>query len=270
MPTGAGTDSATCDPAARAVYVRAISALTDCNVPFLVGGTHALCHYTGMARDSKDFDIFVRREDFAAVMDVLKRTGFQTQLTFPHWLGKASCADGFVDVIFSSGNGISTVDAAWFEHASIGEAFGLPVKLSPAEEMIWSKAYVMERERFDGADVMHLLLARAGDLDWARLVRRFGTHWRVLLAHLCLFGFVYPSERQRIPTWILSGLMSRMDHETRIDSPRARITNGTLLSREQYLTDVEERGFLDARLTPASTMTDDDVAHWTQAISERK
>jgi hypothetical protein len=239
-------------------------------VQFLVGGTHALSHYTGIARDSKDFDIFVRRDDLDRTMEVLQQAGFQTELTFPHWLGKASHADGFVDVIFSSGNGISTVDDAWFEHAATGEAFGLPVKLSPAEEMIWSKAYVMERERFDGADVMHLLLARAEDLDWARLVRRFGSHWRVLLSHLCLFGFIYPSQRQRIPTWILSGLMSRMDHETRLDSPRERITYGTLLSREQYLIDIEERGFLDARLTPASAMTDDDVAHWTQAISEKK
>jgi hypothetical protein len=239
-------------------------------VRFLVGGTHALNHYTGIARDSKDFDIFVRREDFDNVMEVLRHAGFDTELTFPHWLGKASCADGFVDVIFSSGNGISAVDEAWFDHAATAEAFGLPVKLSPAEEMIWSKAYVMERERFDGADVMHLLLARAEDLDWARLVRRFATHWRVLLAHLCLFGFVYPSQRRRIPAWILSGLMSRMDHEMRVDPPRERVTNGTLLSREQYLSDIEEGGLLDARLTPASAMTDDDIAHWTEAISEKK
>ena len=74
----------------------------------------------------------------------------------------------------------------------------------------------MERERFDGADVMHLFLACAEKLDWARLVRRFGSHWRVLLAHLCLFGFMYPSERNRIPAWIMAGLMGRLDHEMRI------------------------------------------------------
>ncbi len=270
MPTANGEPDASEGEAARAAYVRSISVLSDSGVPFLVGGTHALSHYTGIQRDSKDFDIFVRRGDFDNVMDVLARAGFRTELTYPHWLGKASCADGFVDVIFSSGNGVSAVDDLWFEYAPTGEAFGMPVRLSPAEEIIWSKAFVMERERFDGADVMHLLLKRAEDLDWARLVRRFGRHWRVLFAHLCLFGFIYPSERQRIPAWIMAGLMGRLDHEMRVDSPAERIVQGTLMSREQYLVDIEEWGFKDVRLTTASAMTDDDIAHWTQAINERK
>jgi hypothetical protein len=57
---------------------------------------------------------------------------------------------------------------------------GQPVRLCPAEETIWSKAFVMERERYDGADIAHLLRARAEMLDWRRLTRRFGRHWRVL------------------------------------------------------------------------------------------
>jgi hypothetical protein len=34
-----------------------------------------------------------------------------------------------------------------------------------AEEVIWSKAFVTERERYDGADIMHVLLACAETLD---------------------------------------------------------------------------------------------------------
>ncbi len=58
--------------------------------------------------------------------------------------------------------------------------------------MIWSKAFIMERERYDGADIAHLILACGRDLDWRRLLGRFGRRWRVLLSHLVLFGFVYP------------------------------------------------------------------------------
>ena len=258
------------ESALRAAYQRAMSALAEAHLPYLVGGTHALSHYTGIERSSKDFDIFVRREDFDKVMAALAGAGFATELTYPHWLGKAHCADGFLDVIFSSGNGISNVDDSWFEYAAAGTAFGIPVKLSPAEEIIWSKAFIMERERFDGADVMHLFLARAEQLDWARLVRRFGPHWRVLFAHLCLFGFMYPSERNRIPAWIMAGLMSRLDHEMRKDPPSERIAQGTLVSREQYLVDLEAWGFKDARLTEASAMTHDDIEQWTRAIGEQK
>jgi len=266
----AGTREPGTGDAAPVLYMRAIAALSGAGVQFLVGGTHALSHYTGIARDSKDFDIFVRRTDFDAVMRVLGGCGFVTTLTYPHWLGKASGPDGFLDVIFSSGNGISAVDDAWFEHSVDGEAFGLPVRLSPAEEMIWSKAFIMERERYDGADVMHLLLARAAQLDWARLLERFGPHWRVLFSHLCLFGFIYPSERNRIPAWVMSGLMGRLDHEMRTPVPTERIAQGTLVSRQQYLVDVERWGFRDARLTQSSPMTHSEVAQWTREIERSR
>ena len=75
----------------------------------------------------------------------------------------------------------------------------MPVQIAPAEETIWSKAFVMERERFDGADVAHLILGHGDKLDWQRLLERFGPHWRVLLAHLVLFGFIFPSARSRVP-----------------------------------------------------------------------
>ncbi len=270
MPSEIRERTAADHEAAHATYLRAVAALGAADLRYLVGGTHAFSHYTGIERNSKDFDIFVARNDFDNVMAVLGRAGFTTELTFPHWLGKASCTDGFLDVIFSSGNGVSAVDEAWFEYAVEGTAFGVPVKLSPAEEIIWSKAFIMERERYDGADVMHLFLARAEQLDWARLVRRFGPHWRVLFSHLCLFGFMYPSERQRIPAWLMAGLMGRLDHEMRTAPPSERIAHGTLVSREQYLVDIESWGFKDARLTEASAMTYDDVATWTRAINEKK
>ncbi len=270
MPSEIRDRSAADEDAARQTYLRAVSALADAGLRYLVGGTHALSYYTGIERNTKDFDIFVARDDFDKVMQVLADAGFTTELTFPHWLGKAHCAGGFLDVIFSSGNGISTVDHDWFEHAAEGTAFGFPVKLSPAEEIIWSKAFIMERERFDGADVMHLILARAEQLDWARLVRRFGPHWRVLFAHLCLFGFMYPSERQRIPTWLMRGLMGRLDHELSAPAPAERLAQGTLVSREQYLVDIESWGFKDVRLTDASAMTHSEVAQWTQAINDKK
>jgi hypothetical protein len=125
---------------------------------------------------------------------------------------------------------------------------------------------VMERERHDGADVAHLLLACGPRLDWPRLLRRFGPHWRVLLSHLVLFGYVYPGERARVPRWVMDELLQRLHAETLRPPPRTRLCAGTLLSREQYLQDVETLGYQDVRMTPLSTMSDSDVADWTAAI----
>lgn len=256
------------DPQTKAFYCRCLHALTDADVPFLLGGAYAFGRYTGIERHTKDLDVFIRRADYDATMRTLAANGCRTELTFSHWLGKARCGEDVVDVIFSSGNGVAEVDEGWFEHARSGSVLGVPVKLVPPEEMIWSKGFIMERERFDGADVNHLIRACAEELDWARLIRRFGAHWRVLLSHLVMFGFVYPSLRQRIPEWVLDELLGRMWQEAHAAPLADRVCRGTLLSRAQYLVDVERWGDEDARLAPGGAMSWNEVVCWTAAIGQ--
>ena len=256
------------DPETRQVYVRALETLRQAGVEFLIGGAHALGPYTGIGRDTKDLDVFLREQDCETALAALREVGFATEWTFPHWLAKAYAGDRFIDLIFSSGNGVARVDDLWFAHAVPGRVLGVPVLLCPPEEMIWSKSFIMERERYDGADVAHLILARGAELDWTRLLRRFGGQWRVLLSHLVLFGFVYPSERALIPDAVLDYLL-RCLHRERIDAACApRVCDGTLLSRQQYLVDVTCRGYADGRLVPRGAMTAPDVAHWTAAIGD--
>jgi hypothetical protein len=247
-------------------YRTVLLLLRAAGVPYLVGGAYALERYTEIARDTKDLDVFVRPADCPPALDLLAAAGYRAELTFPHWLGKVLAGDQVVDVIFSSGNGIAQVDDLWFEHAVEAEVVGVPVRLCPPEEMIWSKAFVMERERFDGADVAHLLRACGPALDWRRLLRRFGPRWRVLLAHLVLFGFIYPGEHRQVPPGLVRELARRLDTETIAPAAGERVCRGTLLSRAQYLVDVEAWGYADARLADPATMAAADVRSWTEAI----
>lgn len=258
------------DPQRRAFYCRTLQHLNESKVAFLVGGAYAFARYTGIERDTKDFDIFVRPEDCERVLEVLAEAGCETEITFPHWLGKAYCGEDFFDIIYSSGNGIAKVDDEWFEHAVDEKVLGVPVKLCPPEEIIWSKATIMERERFDGADVAHLLHACAESLDWQRLLRRLDQQWRVLLSHLVLFGFTYPSKRHLIPNWVMDELLHRLQDEMLSEPPKARICYGTILSRAQYLTDIDKWGYQDGRLFPIGKMSRKEITHWTLAINEGK
>ena len=262
MPAEA--DAGVLSPETCAYYCHALTVLERAGVPFLVGGAYAFEQYTGIARHTKDLDVFVRRRDLDAVLKAFAEDGFETELLFPHWLAKAFCGEDFVDIIFSSGNGVADVDDEWLEHAGEREVFGMRVKLCPPEEMIWQKAFIMERERYDGADVAHLIRARSDQLDWARLLRRFGDDWRVLFVHLVLFGFIYPAERSKIPASVIEELTRRLDAESAADSAE-RICQGTLLSRAQYLVDVNRWGYEDARVA-TGRMDAKDVAHWTAAI----
>ena len=256
------------DPDARAFYRRMLGALDAAGVEFLVGGAYAFERYTGIERHTKDFDIFTRRGEIEMILGVLGAGGCRTELPYPHWLGKARCGDHFIDVIFSSGNGVAVVDDDWFAHAHQAQVLGLPVRLVPPEEMIWSKAYVMERERFDGADVLHLLRARGAALDWTRLLARFRSHRRVLFSHLVLFDFAYPCERAQIPQSVRKELWECLRDEMNAPPECSRVCNGTLLSREQYLPDLERWGYRDARLEGGVAMTPEHVEIWTAAISD--
>ena len=170
---------------AEAFYRTALIALKESGVPFLVGGGYALVHYTGILRYTKDLDVFIRAVDLEPTLEALAEAADHTEVTFPHWLGKAYRDSDCIDVIFSSGNGLAVVDDEWFEHASEGRVLGLELEICPAEETIWSKSFIIERERYDGADVAHILRAQGPSLDWQRILRRFGDHWRVLLSHRC-------------------------------------------------------------------------------------
>jgi hypothetical protein len=250
-------------------YCTTLAVLDRAQIPFLVGGAYALHQYTGIARDTKDFDIFVRPADAEQALAILTEAGYHTELLFPHWLGKAFCGEYFVDVIFASGNGLSPVDDDWFAYAREAEVLGRKVHLCPPEELIWSKAFIMERERYDGADVLHILRTSAQCLDWSRLIGRFGRHWRVLLNHIILFGFVYPSERHRIPASVVETLLAQLHSELTKPLSHERLCQGTLLSREQYLVDIEQWGYQDARLLPQGCLTAEEISDWTAQIANR-
>ncbi len=253
-------------------YREALSTLEEGGVPVLVGGAYAFARYTGIIRHTKDFDVFIRPRDFDRALDLFARRGWKAERTFAHWLGKAFQGDDFVDVIFSSGNGVARVDDLWFQHAVEDVVLGRPARLVPAEEMIWSKSFIMERERYDGADVAHVLLRRAADLDWDRLLSRFEPRggWRVLLAHLVLFGYVYPGEARLIPERVLATLADRLRHEAppNENEKDARLCRGTILSRSQYLVDVLQWGYEDARLQPEGAMSPEEVQRWTLAAEK--
>lgn len=251
-------------------YRDVLELLNQASLPYLIGGAYALNHYSGINRETHDLDIFIKRDDYEKISDALTNSGFLTELTYPHWLGKIIRGDDVIDLVFSSGNGIAEVDDLWFQNAAPASIFGITTKLCPAEETIWSKAYIMEKERFDGADIAHLILARGAALDWSRLLGRFGSHWRLLLSHLCLFGFIYPNHRHAVPQWVMNKLTQKLEYETATPSPEQDICGGTLLSRQQYLNDIQRWGYRDARLPPYGNMSQRDTEQWTQAIDKKE
>jgi len=250
---------------AQRFYRESLQLLSAREIPFLVGGAYAMALYTGIKRETKDFDICVRAKDVDAILELFRANGHRVERTHRHWLAKIFRGEHLVDVIYRAGNGLCEVDDLWLERAQRKDVFGVNARIAAPEELIWMKAYIMERERYDGADVAHLLFSCAECIDWKHLLLRFGDDWRVLLSHLVLFGFIYPTERHRIPPALIEKLCDKLRAEQILPEPD-RVCRGTLLSRAQYLVDVEKGGFRDARVDARCQLTAEDLESWTAEI----
>lgn len=230
-------------PQAERFYAEAMECLLESGAPFMIGGAYAMREYADIFRDTKDLDIFCKHSDYPRLLEALAAQGYETEVTDANWLAKARAGDHFVDLIFNSGNGVAPVDDTWFENGHEVELLGHRVKLIPPEEELWQKCLVMSRIRTDISDVSHIIRKMGNKLDWDRVLRRMEPYWEVLLAHLTLFRFIYPSERDNVPPWVMEELLSRQQQLLGTPTPQDRICRGGLLSRYDYRCDYEEWGY---------------------------
>jgi len=231
----------------REVYRRALQALNEASVPYVVAGAYAIYEHTGIYRQTKDLDIFVEPSQLVPAARALKGGGFVMRLEDLHWLAKAFVGDRFVDLIYGMGNAVSFIDSDWVKYSRSGVLAATPVQIAPAEELIWHRLFINERHRHDMSDIVHLLLCVADSLDWERLMARVGPHWPLLLAQLQMFSYVYPGYRSNVPSWVMEQLIEQARAIVGRDEEDTDLTRGTLISRFSFAIDVREWGFSDPR-----------------------
>lgn len=226
---------------AHAFYREALGLLEECGTNFMLGGAFAMFNYTGIYRDTKDLDVFCKPSEYSRIMKFFADKGYHTELTDVRWLAKIFKGEYYIDLIFDTVNNICTVDDSWYEHASHGEFAGMPVKFIPAEELIWCKIYVQNRERFDGADVNHIILKYGKQLDWKRILFRMDPHWHLLLSQIINFQFVYPADyHDIIPKWLFDELMMRANEQYDIPPAQERVCRGPVIDQTQYMVDIKD------------------------------
>ena len=96
----------------------------------------------------------------------LKKQGFRCQVKDPVWLHKAHRHGFFIDLITGMSNAVITVDRSWIENSRPAMILDVRARVLAAEELLASKLFVVRRERFDGADIAHIIYASHGNLDW--------------------------------------------------------------------------------------------------------
>ncbi len=114
--------------------------------------------------------------------------------------------------------------------------------------------------------------ARTPEADVRDVLARAGASADVLLLWGDSTDYGQPEEaRGRARALAVVSIPSSPCTATTTTSPASRkpgLRRGTLLSRAQYLADIECWGDQDARLLPAGNLPAADTAHWTAAIEE--
>jgi hypothetical protein len=232
-------------PEAEAFYLEILRELVNARLPFLVAGGYAVAAYTGVRRATKDFDVFTTPGDFPRILSRLQERGHTVTVKDERWIAKVHRGQDFVDVIFCGANGLMPVQEDWFAHARRIEVLGVKLPILSPTELVWSKVFIQNRHRYDGADIVNIILKQHGEIDWRRLLSHMDAHWEVLLAHLLNFRWVYPSERDHVPRWLLDELIGRLQQQLTLPLPETRICRGRMFSRIDYRHAVEEWGFVD-------------------------
>jgi hypothetical protein len=231
-----------CFAAEQESLFREVIQLMEANrIPFVISGAFALHEHTGIWRDTKDLDFFLPAEEVGRALNVLKKDRFQTEVLDPIWLAKAHRNGFFVDLITGMSNGVIRVDYSWIRRASRSHIFDLSVRVLAPEELIASKVFVTRRERFDGADICHVIYGTRGNFDWQRLMSLMGEHWQMLLCSLVLYQYVYPAHTEYVPQEIWDELLQRFKVE--LKHPNKGIEfRGSLIDEKMFAIDVMEWG----------------------------
>lgn len=228
-------------PEQGALFREVLCLLNSRQVPYAVSGAFALQQHTGIYRDTKDLDLFLPGEDVNRALAYLHEDGFEVEVTDPVWLAKARRGgDYFVDLITGMSNAVITVDRSWIEHSTPTEVLGVPSHVLAAEELLVSKLFVNFRERFDGADIAHIIYRTRGRLDWERVLQLVGANWQILLWTLVFFQYAYPDSADTVPAAIWEDLLARFQKELR--QPSSREFRGSLLDERMFAIDVVEWG----------------------------
>jgi len=183
--------------------------------------------------------VFMTTGTVLNVLPYLRRCGFECEVRDPVWLAKVHKGEFFVDLITGMSNGVLAVEDSWIERAGPAVVHGVETRVLAPEELVASKIFVTKRERFDGADIAHVIYGTYPSFDWDRELQLVGEHWEMLLWSLLLFRYVYPAQTHYVPADVWRELLQRLQSEIANPDPHASF-RGSLVDDNMFAIDVNE------------------------------
>lgn len=187
-------------------YRDALRALDTRGVHYMLGGAIAVYYYTGWWRATHDLDVYTLKDSVPEAAAALDGAGFrdigEQADGDREWIYHAAKKDVVIDVIWRSANLSDFVTPSWFARAPRGEFLGIKTAFLPLEELMWIKAYVINRHRCDWPDLMRVVRSQCSNVDWDYLLELLEDDWLLMAGLIDVFDWLYPGSVGCIPTEI--------------------------------------------------------------------
>jgi hypothetical protein len=156
-------------PAIEATMKKAVAALREADIPFLLGGSLAVWARGG-PEARHDLDFVIKPEDADRALAVLEAVGMRPEKPPEEWLHKAWDGDVLIDIIFAP-RGLEVTDEV-IERGELLHVVGITIPVMSIEDVLATKLMALHEHELDYTSVLRIARAVREQIDWASLRAR--------------------------------------------------------------------------------------------------
>jgi Uncharacterised nucleotidyltransferase len=155
--------------AIEATLKRAVAALRENDVPFLLGGSLAVWARGG-PESRHDLDFVVKPEDATRALEVLTDAGMRPERPPEEWLHKAWDGEVLIDVIFHP-RGLEITDEV-IQRGELLHVLGISIPVMSIEDVLATKLLALHEQQLDLTAVVRIARSVREQIDWRYLRER--------------------------------------------------------------------------------------------------
>jgi hypothetical protein len=156
-------------PSIEAALKKAVAALREAELPFLLGGSLALWTRGG-PETRHDLDFVIKPEHAERAMEVLEAAGMRTEKPPEEWLHKAWDGDVLIDLIFAP-RGLEVTDEV-IERGELLHVLGITIPVMAIEDVLATKLLALDEHELDYTALVRMARSLREQIDWRYLRER--------------------------------------------------------------------------------------------------
>src|ERR671915_1226258 len=156
-------------PSIEATLKKAVAALREAEVPFLLAGSLAVWARGG-PETRHDLDFVVKEEDVERAVEVLEDAGMRPEKPPEEWLWKAWDGEVLIDLIFAP-RGLEVTDEV-IERGDLLHVVGITIPVMAIEDVLATKLMALHEHELDYTSVLRIARSVREQIDWPSLRKR--------------------------------------------------------------------------------------------------